>query len=91
MSEEDKLRSLYIDLPDWKEINVDDFLVAIGLKQSNSVYHIAEVKSIVPKKNIRARRFYLRVYKSDLLTALRRDDDQELIPIQWYRREKKNN
>lgn len=89
MQDPDKPRSLYIDLPTWKEIKVDDFMVAIGKNKSNSVYHVAEIKSIVPNEKKRMVRFYLKVFKSDLLTAIKRDKDQLLIPIYWYSRKKK--
>lgn len=87
---EDGTQSLYIDMPSWSDgVNVDDFIVAVGKKQSNSVYHVAKIKSIVPRKEGRVKRYYMRVYKSDLLTAIRRDDDQKLITITWYPRGKK--
>lgn len=87
---EDKPKSLYIDMPSWEEgVKIDDFLVAIGKKQSNSVYHIASIKRVVDRKEKRMKRYHINVYKSDLLTALRRDEDQKLITIQWYSRNKK--
>lgn len=86
----DKLKSLYIDMPQWKiGVIVDDFLVAIGKTKSNSVYHVAKVKRIVDKPEKKLIRYYLSVYKSELTTALRRDKTQHLIPIQWYNRNKK--
>lgn len=82
------LKSLYVDLENGGLVAVDDFLVAVGKKQSNSVYHVAEVtKSVVTKKG--AMRNHLKVYKSDLLIALKRDWDQMLYPIRWYSRNKK--
>lgn len=53
---EDKLRSLYIDMPVWNKfgINVDDFLVAIGKTKSNSVYHVFS-SNPKPKKDKRIR------------------------------------
>jgi hypothetical protein len=90
MAIDDKLRKLYIDLPSWSDhIEVDDFLVAVGKKQSNSVYHVAKVKSTVPRKEGRVNRFYMMVYKTDLITALQRDEDQQLIIVKWYSRNKK--
>lgn len=86
----DKLKSLYIDMPNWVAgVKVDDFLVAIGKTKSNSVYHVAKVKSIRPNEQKRIVRYYLSVYKSELTTALRRDKTQHLIPITWYSRNKK--
>jgi len=85
----DKLRKLYIDLPNWsKPIKTDDFLVAVGIKKSNSVYHVSESKPS-SRKDKRLTRYHLKVYKSDLITALKRDNDQELIIIKWYSRNKK--
>jgi len=85
MEAADKLRSLYIDIPSWdKSVEVDDFLVAIGKKQSNSVYHVAKVKTIEQKNRIK--RCYMKVFKSDLITALKRDNDQALITLTWYKR-----
>ena len=85
----DGLKSLYIDAPTWEEgVKPDDFLVAIGKKQSNSVYHVAEVRP-KPRDNMRMIRYYLKVFKSDLPTAIKRDSDQSIIPIHWYPRSKK--
>lgn len=85
----EKQKSLYFDSPSWESVKVDDFLVAIGKTKSNSVYHIAELRSKpIPEK--RMTRHYLKVFKSDLITALRRDQDQRLIPMFWYSRNKKN-
>ena len=87
---EDRLRKLYIDMPSWEEgVKVDDFLIAIGKKQSNSVYHIAEVRPPTNPKNERMNRYHLKVFKSDLLTAIKRDSDQKIQPIYWYSRNKK--
>ena len=86
---DDQLKSLYIDLPSWRDpVQVDDFLVAIGKKQSNSVYHVAEVRPPIPKHNGKMNRYHMKVYKSDLVTALKRDDDQQLITLYWYPRGK---
>jgi hypothetical protein len=85
----DELKSLYIDMPSWDEgVEVDDFLIAIGKKQSNSVYHVAEVKCS-PRKDKRITRYNMKVYKSDLITMLKRDEDQRLITLVWYSRDKK--
>lgn len=87
----DKLIKLHVDCPQWEEpIKVDDFLVAVGKKQTNSVYHIAEVR-IVPKPEKRIIRYNVKVFKSDLLNCLKRDDKQRLIPIVWYSRNKNKN
>lgn len=74
-------------MPNWAEpVKIDDFLVAVGKKQSNSVYHVAEIVSINKQREIRMTRFTVRVFKTDLLTALRREGNQNLIPIFWYKR-----
>lgn len=87
---EDKPKSLYIDRPSGIDgVKADDFLVAIGKKQSNSVYHVAEVKSIKVRMDGRGRRYYLSVYKTELLMAIKREPHQQLIPIFWYSRKKK--
>lgn len=83
----DKLKKLYIDMPSWCDpISVDDFIVAVGVKKSNSVYHVASVK--VGRLKDRVQRFHIQVYKTDLLTALKRESDQKLITIKWYSRKK---
>lgn len=85
---EESFKKLWIESPTWganKLIKVDDFLVAIGKKRSNSVYHVAEVT----KTQTRGRmiRQHLKVLKSDLPTALRRDPDQTLVAFTWnYRK-----
>jgi hypothetical protein len=85
--ESDKLKSLYVDAPLWvPDIKVDDFIVTIGVNKSNSVYHVAEVRISAREKMKRA---HLKVYVSDLVTALRRSSGQKLIPITWYKRKKK--
>ena len=85
----DKVKKLYVDSPSWAPIIIpDDFIVAVGKTKSNSVYHI--VDSIAkPTKKKRITRYHLKVLKSDLITALRRDAGQQLIPMQWYNRDKK--
>lgn len=82
--------SLYIDTPIWVDpINVDDFIITIGQKKSNSVYHDAETRR---KKFVEKRfaRNYVKVYRSDLITALKREQGQKLIPIQWKKRNNKS-
>jgi hypothetical protein len=64
------------------------FPVWCWVKKSNSVYHVAEVK-VKDRPEERRKRYYLKCYRSDLQTALRRDEDQGLIPIKWYSRNKK--
>lgn len=81
----DKLVSLYVDSPRWNPlIQPDDFLVAVGAKQSNSVYHVAEVKHKDCGNGMM--RNYVKVFRSDLVSALRRDPSQRLIPLTWYKR-----
>ncbi|AVR47242.1 hypothetical protein C7S20_19400 [Christiangramia fulva] len=88
----EKLISLYIDSPIWENsIEVDDFIIAVGKIKSNSVYHIAEVKSKQSPKHKKLWRYYVKCYRSDLITALKRDPNQRLISMQWYSRNKKNN
>lgn len=89
----EKIKKLYVDRPSWNTpICVDDFIVTIGVKQSNSVYHILDVnpKPIVKNKMVTMKgkmiRYYIKVFDSDLITALKRDKTQQLIPIQWYKR-----
>jgi len=80
----EKLKSLYIDRPTGlSPVTPDDFLVTIGVKRSNSVYHVAEVRA---KPKGRWTRYYLKVYDSDLVTALKRSTTQKLIPLTWYKR-----
>ncbi len=82
----EKLKSLYIDRPTGSSaIKSDDFLVSIGAKRSNSVYHIAQVRS-VPRMNGRMTRYYVKVFDSDLITALKRTTQQQIIPVHWYKR-----
>lgn len=81
-----KVKSLYVDLPSWREpIDIDDFIITIGSKQSNSVYHVLEVKSR-PRQDKRMKRYYLKVFDSDLITAIQRDKTQKIIPMSWYKR-----
>lgn len=82
---EEKLISLYIDRLPWDtDIKPDDFLVAVGGKKSNSVYHIEQSRKVTREP---LNRFYLKCYRSDLVTALRRDKQtQQLIPVFWYKR-----
>lgn len=87
---DDKVVKLYIDMPQWSMApREDDFLIAIGKKQSNSVYHIYKVTLSKTKKHPRMVRYNLKCFRSDLPTALRRDPEQNIIPIHWYKREKK--
>lgn len=82
----DKIKKLYCDQPSWAPpINEDDFIIAIGVKQSNSVYHVLES---VPKErdSLKITRYHLKVFKSDLITALMRSPSQKLIPMTWYSR-----
>lgn len=82
----EKLVSIYYDQPAWQEqVEVDDFIVTIGAKQSNSVYHVAEVKK-KPRADLRMIRFYLKCYRSNLPTALQKDQTQRIFPMYWYKR-----
>ena len=81
-----KTKSIYIDIPPWEDnLKADDFIVCVGQRKTNSVYHIVRVKSIKPQKS-RMIRNYLEVINTDLLTALRRDESQSLKPMTWYKR-----
>lgn len=82
----DKPKKLYMDSPSWQSVKVDDFLVAVGKTKSNSVYHVAEVKTA--PKGERKVRHHLKVYKSDLITCLKRDSSQNIHPFTWYSRNK---
>ena len=88
MIPDDSIRKLYVDCKENLDIKTDDFIVAIGKLKSNSVYHIIE--SRMTKSNY-GFRFHIRVMKSDLLTALKRNSNQQLIPMFWYNRNKKTN
>lgn len=83
----EKLVSLYVDVPlNYREIKVDDFIVTIGAKtfRTNSVYHVAEVTT---KKRNKITRYYVKCYRSDLMTCCARDKEtQNVIDIQWYSR-----
>lgn len=79
-------RSIYIDMAAWEAPpKPDDFVVAVGKTRSNSVYHVATVRA-VPHKARRAVRYHLQVFKSDLLAAIRRDGDQQIITMRWNSR-----
>lgn len=82
----EKLVSIYVDRLPWDtEIKPDDFLVTIGQKQSNSVYHCAESRKVEQKNKMN--RFYLKCFRSDLVTALHREKQtQQLITVFWYKR-----
>lgn len=87
----EKLKSLYVDVPmNYREVKVDDFIVAFGKTKSNSVYHVAEVK-VKERPEHRTTRYYVKCYKSDLLTCCSRDKEtQRVIDIVWYSRNKKH-
>lgn len=88
--EAEKLLSIYIDCASWDNpVKPDDFIVAIGKKQTNSVYHVVE-STPKPREHLRMIRYNLKVLRSDLITALLRDSDQQLITLYWYPRKKKS-
>lgn len=77
-------KSLRIDYPSWQpEIQVDDFLVSIGKTKSNSIYHVAGTTKITRRGRIV--RQHMKVVKSDLVTMVRRDNEQKVIPFTWNR------
>lgn len=81
----DKPVSIYVDQPSWSSpINPDDFIVTIGIKQSNSVYHVSEVK--IKKRPSRITRYYVKAFRSDLQTMLKRDSAQKIITVTWNKR-----
>lgn len=86
----DKVKSIYIDCdPDDPPIQPDDFVVAIGALKSNSVYHVVESRpKAIPEK--RLIRYHIKVFDSDLVTALFRDSCQQIITLYWYPRTKKS-
>lgn len=86
----EKTVKLYVDMPAWETpLKIDDFIVTQGpATKSNSVYHIAKVRA-VSIKNKRAIRYHVECYRSDLITCCKRDDDQAVIAIEWYNRNKK--
>ncbi len=84
----EKLKKFYITCPRWvKPLEVDDFIVVIGKTKSNSVYHIAEVKSKPFHEGVI--KYNVKVYVSDLITALKRDPSQQLIPMSWNEKPKR--
>lgn len=91
----EKLVKLYVDVPNaYREIKVDDFIVTIGKKgHTNSVYHIAECRKKGRRKNgVWVMRYYVKCYRSDLITCCYRDKKtQNVIDIVWYVRKKKSN
>ena len=89
---EDKLKSLYVDMPAWSSpIKPDDFVVAVGKQKSNSVYHVVQSKPKNPSpKSERMIRYYLKVLMSSLNDCIKREADQNVIPITWYKRKSKN-
>jgi len=87
----EKTVSLYVDMPIWaNNLKVDDFVVTVGKTKSNSVYHVAEVR-IKASPKTRMKRIYFKSYRSDLLTACKRDKEQSLVVMTWYSRNKKKN
>lgn len=85
-----KTKSLYIDCPRWNDpVKPDDFLVAIGKNKSNSVYHVVESRK--GREKNRMIRYYLKVINVELIIALSREEDQALIPVYWYTRNKNSN
>jgi hypothetical protein len=80
---QDNPRKLYIDTRESRpSIKVDDFIVAIGKKKSNSVYHISEARH---KINAGFVRNSIVAYKTELYIALMRNKDQQLVPVKWYK------
>ncbi len=84
--EYDKLRSLYVDSEASLIIEPDDFVITIGKKKSNSVYHVVESKRVIRENGVRS---YLKVLKSDLLTCLKREQSQRVVSVTWNSRNKK--
>lgn len=85
----DARRKLYIDMAAWEPApRPDDFLVAVGALKTNSVYHVASVRA-VPHRERRAVRYYLQVYRSDLMTCMRRGPEQRVITMRWNSRNTK--
>lgn len=82
----DKIKSIYVDMPICSDpIKQDDFIVTIGKKKSNSVYHVLESKvKNHPEKSII--RCYLKVLNTTLPVALKRGVFQKLIPVTWNKR-----
>jgi hypothetical protein len=82
---EDNSKKLTIELPNWNpSIKVDDFLITIGKKQSNSVYHVSEITRISHHPNRRTTKYHIKTYKSDLITMLRREPNQSLFTVTWH-------
>lgn len=88
MSEVDKVKKLYVDMSQIHgDIRPDDFVITVGKKQSNTVYHVVE--SVPKQRSNGIIRYHLRVMVSDLLTATKRSKEQQIITMQWYPRTKK--
>lgn len=78
----DEIKTFYVDSVTNREIKTDDFIVCIGQKQSNSVYHVIESNKRIFNNRLR---FTVKVFKSDLITCLKRTESQNLIPMIWYK------
>lgn len=89
METREKLISFWVETEVYEfYIEPDDFIVAEGKLKSNSVYHVVESRCKA-NKAFDLFRWHVKVLKSDLLTALRRDPSQRIIPIVWLPRNKK--
>jgi len=79
----DKIRKFFVDCPSDINIKSDDFIICIGQKQSNSVYHVIESN----KRFVRSKfRFTVKVFKSELIVCLKRSENQNIIPMSWNKR-----
>lgn len=83
MSGVDKIRKFYVDCDSDININTDDFIVAVGKKRSNSVYHVVESRK---EERPNGFRFYVKVLKTDLITCLKRELCQSIFPVVWHSR-----
>lgn len=86
MTQDDSVKKLYVDCFQDIGIKRDDFIVTIGKLKSNSIYHVVESRKTI---RINGFRFHLKVMKSDLITCIKRNTDQGLIPMIWNSRDKK--
>lgn len=82
MTRDDSIKRLYVDSVRDIGIKEDDFIVTIGKLKSNSIYHVIESKKT---ERLNGLRFHLKVMRSDLLTCIKRDFNQRLIPMIWYK------
>lgn len=86
----EKVKKIYADSLRWQTpIRPDDFIVMIGQRKSNSVYHVVSARQVDHPKTVRMVRTYLEVLDSSLIDLVKRDKSQRVHPKVWYPRGKK--